>query len=227
MADIRESPRVSVNKLGEYLTASPARRKRIIHDQKHPCDPQYLRYPEASAAIADFLCRGLNARILHDHQERFFHTVPQSEFEAQRLQLCIEALDRFAALMPLLELDDMIISAVGAEPPVLEVAGVTISVRPEVVLQMVDRRGESKVGLLKLYFAKWHPLDERSGQYIATLLQSFAERHLRHLGPVDHRLVRVVDVFAGTLFHAPRANARRLHDVELACEEIGALWAVH
>jgi hypothetical protein len=107
------------------------------------------------------------------------------------------------------------------------VAGVTISVRPEVILQMVDRRGEAKVGLLKLYFAKWHPLDERSGQYIATLLQSFAEQHLKHLGPVEHRLIRVVDVFAGTLFEAPKANTRRLHDVELACEEIGALWSMH
>jgi hypothetical protein len=37
----------------------------------------------------------------------------------------------------------------------------------------------------------------------------------------------VVDVFAGTLFEAPKANMRRLHDVELACEEIGALWSVH
>jgi hypothetical protein len=227
MAETRESPRVSVSKLGEYLTASPARRKRIIHDQKHPCDPQYLRYPEASAAITEFLCKGLNAGVLRDHQERFFNTVPQSEFEAQRLQLCIEALDAFAALVPSLELDDIIISAVGTEPPVMHLAGVTISVRPEVILQMMDRRGENKVGLLKLYFAKWHPLDERSGQYIATLLQSFAQLHLRHLGPVDNRLIRVVDVFAGTLFEAPKANTRRLHDVELACEEIGALWAMH
>jgi hypothetical protein len=227
MSQTREVPRVSVNRLGEYLTASPARRKRIIHDQKHPCEPQYLRYPEASAAITQFLCGGLNGGILRDAQERFFTTVPQSEFEAQRLQLCSEALDRFAALVPKLELAGTIISAVGAEPPVLEVAGVTISVRPEVVLQVVDRRGENKVGLLKLYFAKWHPLDERSGQYIATLLQSFAQQHLRHLGPVDPRLIRVVDVFAGTLLEAPRANARRLHDVELACEEIGALWSVH
>jgi hypothetical protein len=88
----------------------------------------------------------MNGAILRDHQERFFTTLPQSEFEAQRLQLCIEALDRFAAVVPKLELTGTIISAVGQEPPVLEVAGVTISVRPEVILQMVDRRGEAKVG---------------------------------------------------------------------------------
>jgi hypothetical protein len=96
-----------------------------------------------------------------------------------------------------------------------------------VVLQMVDRKGNNRVGLLKLYFSKHHPLDERSGRYIATLLQSYAEQHLSRLGPVEPRLVRVVDVFAGTLFCAPRANTRRLSDVRLACEEIAERWALH
>jgi hypothetical protein len=227
MAQVRESPRVSVNRLGEYLVASPAGRKRIIHEQKHPCEPQYLRYPEASLAITEFLCGGLNAGVLRAHLERFAATPPRDDFDAQRLRLCAEAVDRFAALVPLLEMEDAIVSAVGAEPPVLQVAGVDISVRPEVVLQMVDRKGNNRVGLLKLYFSKHHPLDERSGRYIATLLQSYAEQHLSRLGPVEPRLVRVVDVFAGTLFCAPRANTRRLSDVRLACEEIAERWALH
>ncbi|MBZ4399029.1 hypothetical protein OWM54_20525 [Myxococcus sp. MISCRS1] len=227
MAEVRELPRVSVNKLGEYLTATPARRKRIIYDQKHPPEQQYLRYPEASLAITDFLCRDLDPAILREHQRRFACSVPQSEFEAQRLHLCSEALERFADLVPWLGLEDTIISPVGAEPPVLEMAGVTISVRPEVVLQRMDRHGNPRVGLMKLYFSKHHPLDERSGQYIGTMLQRFAEQHLCQLGPSDHRMVQVVDVFAGTLFTAPRAHIRRLSDVVLACEEIAERWAVH
>ncbi|MCP3137267.1 hypothetical protein [Pyxidicoccus xibeiensis] len=227
MAEIRELPRVSVNKLGEYLTATPARRKRIIYDQKHPPEQQYLRYPEASHAITDFLCRGLDLSILRDHQRRFACSVPQTEFEAQRLQLCSEALERFADLVPWLDLNETIISAVGAEPPCLEMAGVTISVRPEVVLQRMDKHGNARVGLMKLYFAKHHPLDERSGQYIGTMLQRFAEQHLCQLGPCDHRLIQVVDVFAGTIFTAPRAHIRRLSDVVLACEEIAERWSVH
>ena len=51
MVEVRETPRVSVNKLGQYLTATPANRKRIIHGQKNPPDPQYLRYPEAAQAM--------------------------------------------------------------------------------------------------------------------------------------------------------------------------------
>ena len=106
------------------------------------------------------------------------------------------------------------------------VEAASIRVWPQVVLQSVDRHGQHRVGVMKLYFSKHHPLDERSGQYIATLLQAFAEQHLAPLGPVDPRLVRVVDVFAGREYLAPKARTRRLCDVQVACEEIAARWPV-
>ena len=56
------------------------------------------------------------------------------------------------------------------------------------------------------------------------MLQLFAEQNLKQRGEVDHRLVRVFDVFAGKVFAAPKAQQRRLGDVHLACEEIAARW---
>jgi hypothetical protein len=215
-----------VNKLGRYLTATPTLRKRLIQAQKHPPDPQYLRYPEAAQAITDFLCRGQDEALLRQHQHRLATTVYSQEFDAHRAQLCIEAIDHYRTLHPRLGLHGVVASEVGHEPPALEVAGVSIRVWPQVVLQAVDRHGHHKVGVMKLYFSKRHPLDERSGQYIAMLLQAFAEQHLSSLGPVEPRLVRVVDVFAGREYLAPKARARRLCDVERACEEIAARWTV-
>ncbi|MGZ3461673.1 MAG: hypothetical protein ACXU86_24545 [Archangium sp.] len=226
MDALRESPHVSVNKLGRYLTATPALRKRLIQAQKHPPDPQYLRYPEAAQAITDFLCRGQNEALLRQHQHRLATTVFEEAFEAHRAQLCIEAIERYRELHPGLGLRGMVASEVGHEPPALQVAGVSIRVWPQVVLQSVDRHGHNQVGVMKLYFSKHHPLDERSGQYIATLLQAFAEQHLAPLGPVEPKLVRVVDVFAGREYLPPKARTRRLCDVQLACEEIAARWPV-
>lgn len=48
----RSEPRKSANKLGEYMTATPSRRRRIIKDQKRPKDFIVPRYTEAQAAIA-------------------------------------------------------------------------------------------------------------------------------------------------------------------------------
>jgi hypothetical protein len=224
MDGLTGSPHVSVNKLGRYLTATPALRKRLIHAQKHPPEPRYLHYPEAAQAITDFLCRGQDEAVLRQHQHRLAITVFAQEFEAHRALLCIEAIERYRALHSRLGLHAVVASEVGHEPPALEMAGVSIRVSPQVVLQALDRQGHNKVGVMKLYFSKHHPLDERSGQYIATLLQAFAEQHLAPLGPIDPRLVRVVDVFAGREYLPPKARARRLCDVQLACEEIAARW---
>jgi hypothetical protein len=226
MDGLTGSPHVSVNKLGRYLTATPALRKRLIDAQKHPPDPQYLRYPEAAQAITDFLCRGQDEARLRKQQHRLATTVYAHAFDAHRARLCIEALEHYRALHPRLGLHGVVASEVGHEPPALQMAGVSIRVWPQVVLQSVDRHGHNKVGVMKLYFSKHHPLDERSGQYIATLLQAFAEQHLGSLGPVDPRLVRVVDVFAGREYSAPKARTRRLGDVQRACEEIAARWPV-
>ena len=219
-----ESPHVSVNTLGRYLTATPALRKQLILGQKHPPDPRYRCYTDATLAITDFLCRGQDEAILRQHQHRLATTVFTDADAAHRATLCHEALETWRALHPSLGLASVIASEVGEDSPLLRVAGVDIRVRPQVVMQTVDKHGDNKVGVLKLYFSKYHPLDERSGHYISTLLEDFCTQHLRPLGPVDPRLVRVVDVFAGREYLAPRATARRRSDVALACEEIAARW---
>ena len=221
-----ESPHVSVNKLGRYLTATPALRKQLIQNEKHPPDPRYLRYTDATHAITDFLCRGQDEAVLRQHQHRLATSVFADDFDTQRAHLCLEALEAWRQVYPQLGLSGVIASEVGEDPPLLHVAGVSIRVRPQVVLQTMDRQGQNRVGVMKLYFSKHHPLDERSGQYIATLLEAFCAQHLGPVGPVDPRLVRVVDVFAGREYLAPRARARRLCDVERACEEIAARWPV-
>ncbi|WP_164017138.1 hypothetical protein [Pyxidicoccus trucidator] len=226
MTATRENPRVSVNKLGQYLTATPSLRKRIIHGQKHPVDPQYLRYPAAAQAIVEFLCEGRDEVILRYHQRRLLNAAPESDFDAHRLALCAEALQRC-----LVSVDGLAANAIAspaeADLPPLELSGVAINVRPEVILRSVDAQGQMRSGLLKLYFSKHTPLDERSGQYIATVLHRYAEQRLEQRGPVDPRLVGVFDVFAGRLYFAPRAQQRRMNDVKLACEEIAARWDVN
>ncbi|MCP3161442.1 hypothetical protein [Myxococcus qinghaiensis] len=223
MTTLRETPCVSVNQLGQYLTGTPSLRKRIIHGQRNPVDPQYLRYPAAAQAITEYLCEGRDEVILRYHQRRLLNAQPDSDFDAHRLALCAEALQRC-----LLAADDLASCAIASpadmDPAPLEVAGVSVKVRPEVLLRGVDARGQMRSGVLKLYFSKHVPLDERAGQYIATVLHRFAEERLEQRGPVDPRLVGVFDVFAGRLFMAPKSQQRRLNDVLLACEEIAGCW---
>jgi hypothetical protein len=223
-SDGRKTPRISVNKLGEYLTATPSRRRRIIFDQKHPPPYQVTRYREAERAIVEYFVGGQDPKTLEKYRKRLADARPETEFDAQKVQLCMEAIDAFEDGLDLLNLDDVTALAGQPDPDHLEFAGVSVSVRPEIVLVGSDRRGP-RAGCIKFYFGKTSPLDERSGPYVSTVLAAFAERNVAAKGRVDDRLVVTWDVFARRIYVAPKARARRLDDVTAACEEIAARWS--
>lgn len=221
---MQSSPHVSANHLGEYLVGSPAARKRIVHTEAKPVDPALRLYTEARTAITEYLCQGLKAEVLEAHRQRLVSSSVLDEHEARRVAFNVEALHSFEQLVPSLGLDDLLLTPAGEEPPALHMAGVTVLVRPQVVLQRMARTGGVEVGVLKLYFSKTHPMAERAAEYVATTLHLYAEQHLAALGPTDAGLCRVVDVFAGRVYRAPKAMTRRVQDMAHACEEIGERW---
>lgn len=58
MAKAINQPRISVNKLAEFITAKASRQRQIMRDQKFPQDYKVTYYKEASEAIS--ICIGYN-----------------------------------------------------------------------------------------------------------------------------------------------------------------------
>lgn len=56
----RMAPRISCTKLGEYMVASPTRRRRILEDQKFPSGFIVPLYADAQEVISGYLQRGGN-----------------------------------------------------------------------------------------------------------------------------------------------------------------------
>ncbi|MGC4084425.1 MAG: hypothetical protein QM736_20500 [Vicinamibacterales bacterium] len=102
----------------------------------------------------------------------------------------------------------------------LIVSGVSISVRPELLVHLND----AVVGAVKLYFSKTSPLSDERARYGGTILQMAVE--MQKSGHTsDYRNCFIVDVFAKRLHPAPRTSRRRRQDVDAACTEIAALWS--
>ena len=100
-------------------------------------------------------------------------------------------------------------------------SGVSVSIRPNLLLSRVDRKGRRRAGMIKVYLSKTFPLDERAGSYVSTVAQRYvAEQY----GNADPNLVIVIDVFAREVHVSPKAITRRLDDVAAACEEIAVRW---
>lgn len=226
MGESRQSPRISANKLAEYLTASAGRRKTILTDQKHPSDFKTARYKEATQAISRFIAGGcLDTSVLSDTEEYLRGRNPQSAFQAQDRDLSLDALQSVRDVYSQWGLIGSNLSLGAANASPLFIAGVKISVRPEIISRSVNRKGEKTVGAMKLHLPKSSSPSKKNAEYVCTLLHWFCEEHLVDEGIVDYQLCKLIDVPAGVLFEAPKAYKKRRADIEAACEEIAARWA--
>ena len=220
---IRDLPRISANKLGEYITARPARRRSIVRDQKRPSTFKVARYSDAYDAVTtsivddafddeDLMQRAIDLRA----------SSSGSQWQDQDRALSAEMIEDFVQLRPDLELDGFLRDRADrfAETKVL-IEGVMVSVRPDVLLSAASGEPEPRRGAVKLSFVKTNPLGAEGGEYVATIVRHYLEGiHVE----VDYGRVFVVDVPSGIVVRAPRAYRSRLNDVRAACQEIRALW---
>ncbi len=225
---VRPFPRISANKLGEYLVSPPLRRQTIIERQKYPCTFIGAYYEPARAAIVDFLLGRIDREGMLRRTEALVTAEHGSSWSHHQAHGCADAVLRFLDLEPDLDLQGMTPVHV-PEHDALDVHGVHVSVGPDVVLEGQDRRGQPQLGAIKLHFPKAHPHTEASAEYVATLLRIHAKTTLVGRAGLTHARVRedaclVVDVFARRIVGAPRGHVRRWRDIGAACEEIRRAW---
>ncbi len=226
VVETRRDPRISVNKLGEYLTATPVRRKRIIHDAKFPSTFMVSRYVAAENAIADWICSGGTDELMLTQAIAALRTgEPRSSFARSRRDCCVTAIARAARLQDKLRLPNGRVTYVRANSATpLSLGELTVSVRPEVLLY-VGGGDQRRLGGIKLYFSKQHPLDQQAADFISTLLwQSLVIRAAKDFVLLDPEQIKVVDVLAGEVYMLPKTYKQRLKEIAAAGEEIAERW---
>ena len=218
-------PKISVNKLGEYLTATPARRRQIVRDQKDPPACKTARYQDAREAITGHIASGLrDAQVALRAADELRQDRGGSDFSIQDRLHSAQAIDAFLGLCDGLQIGAL--TAVRAAPSAndsLEFAGVRVVMRPDALL--LDPATRHVVGCVKLHFSRSQPLDGKGAAYVATALREHLERNLSAPGTVDPARCYVVDIGSGSIAAAPKANKRRLGDLGAACAEIKDRWA--
>jgi hypothetical protein len=221
----RKDPRISVNKLGDYLVAPPAKRRKLIADQKRPKAFQTAYYGDAQSAIVQYLTAPEpDMDILAGAVKSINQATSSSDWEEQKLQSCADAIEAFSDVAEDLFEGLSVTARTGPiSPEPLSIAGVAVSVRPEVLLRR-EKGDQVAVGALKLCFAKNDPLSADTAAYISWLVREHAETFPLSKARVDRKICLVLDVFAAQLFLAPATFTRRRRDIEAACEEIARAW---
>lgn len=218
-------PKISLNKLGEYLTATPSRRRRIVQDQQDPKAFIAARYGDARDAIVSFLASGMTeAGELLCTAKRLRSDATGSDFARQDRVASADAIENFLEVADQIEIEDLaVIPAESTSSEPMQIAGVNVSVRPDAYLK--DPITGDIIGVIKLHFPKTTPLNNVSAKYVATALKVFLAKQ-KGAQFADHKKCYVVDVSTQTATCASKSHKKNMNDIAAACEEIRARWQI-
>ena len=219
-----QRPRISINKLAEFMLAKGARKRQILKDQKFPSF-KGIYYREASEAVGSCVASGLENVAVVTNQISVLEQMSSDKIGTQRrIAANLDALEAFLGM-----LDSVVFS--GAEPrlgatsaPLLTVHGIDISVRPEVILAGKAKSKEPLIGAMKIHFPRTFSLNTDSAGYVSAVTQEWCKVHLYDQGQSFGAYCSVIDVGSKTVFPGVKATVARMKDVEAECQNIAALW---
>lgn len=222
MATPRKNPRISVNKLAEYLDANSTRRRKIVFDAKYPSSFVTTRYKDAREIMKEFLLNHRNEDIVMAGIDTLTGKTPETDFQANDQQLSIDALEKMLET-DLSVLDGCELSWYEEPNPLIAIGGVEISVNPDVKIYK-NISGINNVGALKLHIIK-DSLSEESQNIVGVMLQDFSIKYFKDNDTVvNPKLCISFDVFGKKLQCCPTGYKLRMNRIEAACEEIALWW---
>lgn len=232
----RVLPRLSASQLADYLVApTPVGQMGILRQAKNPGPhrPLIIQYQYARRTIAECLRdRGgidrVSARSIIDLEERRDSGAngPLVRDDAQR---CIDVIEAFQRAANQLDLWNAEYVEPRLPSPSLNIAGVEISVTPDVIAITHPRTGD-RVGQVFIRCTIGTPGDAAENRraeangHLATIAHLHTAQYLAHLGQPYAPASMVVDVPRRVVVRGPVNSARRVANIEAACTMIAAIW---
>lgn len=218
------NPRISINKLAEFITVKAGRQREILRDQKYPTDFKGPYYREATEAISTCISSNLaDMSGIHKTISILGQSNPDKIGTQRRINANLDALETFESMLDAVDLKGAAPSLGAPFPEKLVVQNVEISVRPEVMLRL-EAKANVHIGALKLHFPRTFSLNEDASGYVSAILQRWCADCLPDDGVTSAPLCFVIDVGAKNVWPGVKATAKRMKDVEAYCQNIAALW---
>lgn len=219
----RPEPRISVASLGEYLAASPSKRRAILTKQKKPSDIILIYWQEAQEAITEYFV----VPPVDGFFDPFFQQLQSKAMVADKTQTKTRYQWNSRAITSFINHgithgEGWVYSRLPKNfSGYVNLGKTSVSIRPELLVQH-----GSKYGFVKFLFKNpdKNLINDRSRESVASLLHRYGTENPLDNATLDRKLCRVVDVFQGSVTEAPKNYISRLKDVEAACQEISAQW---
>jgi hypothetical protein len=220
---VRETPRMSAPKLGEYLEAGPRRRERILRDQKFPPVFKQARYDAARKAIKVALVGTQYPVVrLHELAAQIAQRPTRTRYAADTVRGNIDALAEFADLYPKIFRGDSVRPELSPAFFSIPIEGVGVTVAPSALLKKTPRTGVVQIGALVVVIRKESALGDQSGKGVAeTIRQALITAGYINVRP---ELCLALDLFSHRWFTPSLRGIGSTEDLRAACREIATRW---
>ncbi|SFQ30807.1 hypothetical protein [Parafilimonas terrae] len=217
-------PHISVNKLGEYVYATPAKKRSILKTMKYPSSFKLGRYPEPQSAFIHFMAdEKHDIGIFEKKKQQVAGKKITSDWVKTNIPCCLEALDHLINCSSTLLVPYLRFNAEKGLPPQNQnttIQNVIVHIKPEVVL--LDAKTKEIKGAIKLVLSKTRHIDLPEANIIAASIKN----HLESLYKIKLKPENciVIDVFHRRKYTAPKFIQTAKMQIKLACNEILTAW---
>lgn len=224
MANSTQQPSISINKLGEFVYGSEAKKRSILKTIKYPSTFINARYTSPKNAVIHFMIdNNHDLTILQSKRTQIDHSVADTNWKRNNKQCCLQAIDDLlicanTILTPYLQYRAQ--RGLPKEYATKVIDGVSVHLNPDILL--LDRSGKSVIGAIKLIFSKSRVIDFNEGQIIASTIKN----HLEKLYGLQLKAANSValDVFHRRCIQATSEFKSIDKIIKKACGEINYLW---
>lgn len=219
-------PKVSVNRLADYMAASEQVKRSMLTSFKYPAIARVVQHNDARSIIANHLCSPNRTEAdLRADLDDLEGRLCDSQFESDTLDHNCDYLRRFLATM-----GRMGLPAADYAPtdrlPADELNGTKVTFWPQAVVSRVTRRNTRRVGTLMLRYAKNRSLSAEVGLWESAFMFGYlTSRPLDEVSRPDKALCLTVDCYEGVAHQAPGDAVYRYKEMHAACGGIAERWA--
>jgi hypothetical protein len=150
-------------------------------------------------------------------------TKTKDDFEARMKKSNLEAMELFTETAPALDFGEAKLTIGPHTGNRRQIAGVGVSVLPDLYLTTGGGNEPLRVGAIKLNIAKGAVHGKDAADFVGALLRTHVEDGCDP-GECDHQICFAMDIFGAKLVASPKAIVNRMKDIEAACGEIARQW---
>lgn len=217
-------PSISLNKLGEFIYGSEAKKRSILKTIKFPSTFMNARYTTPKNAVIHFMIDdNHDLTILQSTRNQIDQRKADTDWQRNNKQCCLKAMDDLiicanTILAPYLSFRGQ--RGLPKEYSSKNIDGVAVHLNPDIVL--LARDGKTVIGAIRLVFSKSKAIDPAEGQVIASLIKN----HIEKLYGVQLRESNciAVDVFRKRCIPATEEFKPLETKIKKACGEIAQIW---